>query len=262
MAVAKLSPSRIRTVAAGDPVTWALSFAILMTAVHGPRSYAGQEQTDSAQQPPLLRLLRESRAPYHTVAVQFTQTKRLAILDVTLKSEGMIFFRRPGLIRYEIISPVRSLLLHDTKKAQCYAFTEGRWELLRSPGATAVGRVLRQIGHWIQGDFDTDQKMFHLTVLPWEQGAGCIRLTPRSEGLAEYIQGVSIYVDEAPDYQVRRVVIHESDIDTTELLFRRERRNKPIPERTFVSPDASEACVDFFRQTQQDDPNDVETPPS
>jgi len=262
MAVEKLSLLRIRAIAAGVPVAWVLSLAILMVAVGGFRSYAGQEQTDSAQQPLLLRLLRESRAPYHTVAVRFTQTKRLAILDVTLRSEGMIFFRRPGLIRYEILSPVRSLLLHDTRKAQCYAFTEGRWELLRSPGATAVGRVLRQIGHWIQGDFDTDQKMFHLAVLPWDQGAGCIRLTPRSEGLAEYIQGVSIYVDEAPDYQVRRVVIHESDIDTTELLFRRERRNKPIPERTFVSPDASEACVDFFRQTEPDDPNDTETPPS
>ena len=262
MAVAKLSPSRIRTVAAGAPVAWALCLAILMVAAGSPHSYAGQEQTDSAQQPPLLRLLRESRAPYHTVAVRFTQTKRLAILDVTLKSEGMIFFRRPGLIRYEIVSPARSLLIHDGKRARCYAFTEGRWELLRSPGATAVGRVLRQIGHWIQGDFDTDQKMFDLSVLPWEDGAGCIRLTPRSEGLAEYIQGVHIYVDDGPDYQVRRVVIHESEVDTTELLFRRERRNKPIPEGTFVSPEVSEACLDFFRQTQQDDANDVETTPS
>lgn len=262
MTVAKLSPLRIRAIGVSAPVTWVLSLAIVMVAADGPCLYAGQEQNDSAQQPPLLRLLRESRASYHTVAVQFTQTKRLAILDVTLKSEGMIFFRRPGLIRYEIVSPARSLLIHDGKRARCYAFTEGQWELLRSPGATAVGRVLRQIGHWIQGDFDTDQKMFDLSVLPWAEGAGCIRLTPRSEGLAEYIHSVHIYVDDGPDYQVRRVVIHESEVDTTELLFRRERRNKSVPEGTFVSPDASDACVDFFRQTQQDDPNDGEAPPS
>ena len=241
---------------------WTLLLALLIAAAGVPRSRADQESADSAQQPPLLRLLRESRAPYHTVAVRFTQNKRLTILDVVLKSEGMIFFRRPGLIRYEILSPVKSLLLHNGKKAHCYAFTEGRWELLRSPGASAVGRILRQIGHWIQGDFDADQKMFDLAVLPWDKGAGRIQLTPRSKALAEYIQQVDIYVNEAPDYQVTRVVIHESDVDTTELLFGRERRNKPIPEKTFTSADVSQACLDFFRQKENDDPNEVEKPQS
>ena len=89
-------------------------------------SRADQEIADSTQQPPLLRLLHDRAAPYHTVAVRFTQNKRLTILDVTLKSEGMIFFRQPGLIRYEVISPVKSLLLHDGKKAYSYAFTEGQ----------------------------------------------------------------------------------------------------------------------------------------
>jgi len=235
--------------------------AILVVAGSAVRSPADPAQSDSTQQPPLLRLLRESRAPYHTVAVRFTQNKRMTILDVTLKSEGMIFFRRPGLIRYEVVSPVKSLLLHNGKKAQCYAFTEGQWEQLRSPGASAVGRILRQIGHWIQGDFDTDQKMFDLSVQPWEEGAGRIQLTPRSEALAEYIQQVDIYVDKAPQYEVKRVVIHESNVDTTELLFRQEQRNKPIPEDTFVSAQASQACLDVFPQTQ-DDPNDVEKPES
>lgn len=239
---------------------WALLLTILAVTANAPRSLTAQEQPDSAQQPPLLWLLRESRAPYHTVAVRFTQNKRLTILDVTLKSEGMIFFRRPGLIRYEVISPVKSLLIHNGKKARCYAFTEDRWELLRSPGVSAVGRVLQQIGHWIQGDFDTDQKMFDLSVLPWDKGAGRIRLTPHSDALAEYIQRVDIYVDKAPQYEVKRVVIHESNVDTTELLFRLERRNKPIPEDTFSSAQASQACLEFFRQSQDDDPNNIEKP--
>ena len=262
MTVAELSPLWTKTVVGRVPVRWALLLAILIAIAGGPRSGAAPEPADPALQPPLLRLLHESRAAHHTVAVRFAQQKRLTILDVTLKSEGMIFFRRPGLVRYELLSPMKSLLLHDAKKAKCYSFTEGQWQLLRSPAAGAVGRVLRQIGHWIQGDFDTDQKMFDLAVLPWEKGAGRIQLTPRSKALAEYIQRVEIFVDKAPGYQVTRVVIHESDVDTTELLFRQEWRNKPIPEGTFVSPHASQACLDFFRQTQSADPNDVEKPQS
>ena len=223
---------------------------------------ASKRQADSPPQPPLLRRLRESRASYHTVAVRFTQRKRLAILDITLESEGMILFRRPGWIRYETLSPMKSLLLHDGKKVRCYAFSEGKWKLLRSPGASAVGQVLRQIGRWIQGDFDADRKMFEVDVLPSDDGAGCIRLTPRSEALAEFIQRVELEVRKAPDYQVTRVTIRESDVDVTELRFGQELRNHRIPDGTFVSPEASAACQAFFVQEQSPDPNEVEKPPS
>ena len=104
--------------------------------------------------------------------------------------------------------------------------------------------------------------MFDLTVLPWDQGAGLIQLTPHNEVLAEYIQRVDIYVDKAPDYHVTLVVIHESEVDTTELLFGQERRNRPIPEETFTSADASQACLDFFRQTEKNGQNEVEKPQS
>jgi hypothetical protein len=221
---------------------------------------ASQERADSPQQPPLLRLLRESRAPYHTVATRFLQQKRLSILDVTLKSEGMIFFRRPGAVRYEIISPARSVLLYDGKKVRYYTFSEGRWKLLNSPAATAIGQVLRQIGHWIQGDFDAGRKMFDVGVVPSEDGGGCIRMTPRSDALAEYIQRIEIYVAKAPAYRVTRVIIRESDVDVTELQLCQELRNRPIPKGTFLSPDASVACQSLFQQEENSDPNEAERP--
>ena len=125
-----------------------------------------------------------------------------------------------------------------------------------------MGQVLRQIGRWIQGDFDADRKMFEVDVLPADDGAGCIRLTPRSDALAEFIQRVELAVQKAPDYQVTRVTIRESDVDVTELRFGRELRNRRIPDGTFVSPEASAACQAFFVKEQNPDPNEVEKPPS
>jgi outer membrane lipoprotein-sorting protein len=219
-------------------------------------------QAELPQQPELLKLLRESRSSYHTFATRFTQRKRLAILDVTLESEGMIFFSRPGSVRFEILSPARSLMIYDGKKVQCYTFTEGVWKLLNNPAATAIGQVLRQIGRWIQGDFDADRKMFDLDVAPSGKGAGCIRLTPRSEALAKYIQRIEIYVEKAPDYQVTRVIIRESDVDLTEMRFRRELRNQPVPEGTFSSPGASDACQRVFPPESRSDPNEPKRPQS
>ncbi len=217
---------------------------------------ASKERAESSPPSELLRRLRESRAPYHTFATRFVQRKHLAILDVDLQSEGMIFFRRPGSVRYEILTPARSLTTYDGKKVQCYTFTEGAWKLLNNPAATALGQVLRQIGRWIQGDFDSDRKMFDIDVVPADRYAGCIRLTPRSEALAKYIQRVEIYVEKAPDYRVTRVIIRESEVDLTDMRFRQELRNPSIPEGTFSAPEASSTCAGIFPPADGSDPNE------
>ena len=224
-------------------------------------SNASKEQTNSVQQPQLLRLLQESRAPYDVFATRFTQRKHMTMLDVDLESEGMIFFRRPTSIRYEIVSPVRSLMVYDGKKVRCYAFSEGKWSLLNNPGANAIGQVLRQIGRWIQGDFDADRKMFDISVVSSQDGGGCIHMVPRSKALAEYIQRIEISVEKTPkDYQVTRVMIRESDVDTTDMRFRQEFRNQPIPDGTFSSPEASAACLAAFPQKNGSDPNEAGKP--
>jgi outer membrane lipoprotein-sorting protein len=226
------------------------------TSSKGQAGSEAQRPSGSGPQSELLRRLRESRAPYHTFATRFVQRKHLAILDVDLQCEGMIFFRRPGSVRYEILAPVRSLMTYDGKKVQCYTFTEGAWKLLNNPAATAIGQVLRQIGRWIQGDFDSDRKMFDLDVVPADNYAGCIRLTPRSEALTKYIQRVEIYVEKAPDYRVTRVVIRESEVDLTDMRFRQELRNPSIPEGTFSAPEASGACLGIFPPEDRADPNE------
>jgi outer membrane lipoprotein-sorting protein len=228
--------------------------AILFVAVPAD---ASEKQVDAPQQPDLLRLLRESREPYGTFATRFVQHKHLDMLDVNLVSEGMIFFSRPGSVRYEIVSPVRSLMVYDGKKVRCYAFSEDKWHLLNNPGVTAIGQMLRQIGRWIQGDFDADRKMFEISVVPSAEG-GSICLVPRSEALAQYIRRIEIHVEKrSGDYGVDRVVIRESDVDTTEMRFRQELRNRPVPEGTFSSPDASDACRAVFPPEEKPDPNEA-----
>ncbi len=234
-----------------------LASAVLIVAA---RANASKEQTDSPQQ--FLRLLRESRAPYHTFATRFLQRKHLDILEQDLQSEGMIFFRRPGLVRYEILSPVRSLMVYDGQKVRCYAFVEDKWRLLNNPSATAIGQVLRQIGRWIQGDFDEDRKMFEISVVPSEDG-GCIHLVPRSEALAQYVRRIEIYVAKTSgSYGVSRVIIRESDVDLTDMRFRQDLRNQPIPEGAFSSPEASDACLAVFPPESNGDPNEAGKPKS
>ena len=233
----------------------ALLFYVRMEAAGAAE--ASKKQTEDSSQQPLLRLLRESRAPYDRFATRFIQHKRLAILDVTIESEGMIFFQRPGSIRYEILSPAKSVLTYDGKDVRCFAFSEGKWSQLKNPGATAIGQVLRQIGCWIQGDFDADQKMFEIVVEPSENNSGgIINLIPRSKAMADYIQKVEIRVEKASEYRVTQVIIRESDVDVTEMIFQQELLNQSIPQGAFSSPDASDACRAIFPKEGDSDPNE------
>ncbi len=220
----------------------------------------GTENTDTSRSEALLSSLRQSRASYDTVAVYFTQRKRLALLDVTLESKGMIFFQRPHWVRYEIIAPIQSLLLYNGKKVQNYVFSQGQWKLLRSPGAAVVGKVFRQLGSWMQGDFSADQKMFEIKVHPSEQGEGRIDLIPRSDTLREFIQRIELNVEKAPDYRVNRVTIRESDTDHTVMVFEQELNNPDIPQDTFKTPDSSAACQGLFRKAGDSTVNKVEEP--
>jgi outer membrane lipoprotein-sorting protein len=244
-------------------VRWIGASVLAAVLIFASQADASRSPTDSPQSSQLLRLLRESRAPYHTFATRFHQRKHLDILKVDLESEGMVFFRRPGSVRFEIVSPVRSLMIYDGKKVRCYAFSEGTWKLLNNPSASAIGQVLRQIGRWIQGEFDADRKMFEISVVSSDDGGGCIHLVPRSEALSQFIQRIEIYVAKtSDDYRVSRVVIRESEADMTDMRFRQELRNQPIPEGTFSSPEASDACQALFVQKDSPDPNEAGKPKS
>ena len=231
-----------------------LFFSAMLTGAE--QTVPSKTNTDDSTQQPLLRLLRESRAPYDRFATRFIQHKRLAILDVTIESEGMIFFQRPGSIRYEILSPAKSVLTYDGKEVRCFAFSEGRWSQLKNPGATAIGQVLRQIGCWIQGNFDADQKMFEITVQQSKNSGGIINLIPRSKAMADYIQKIEIRVEKASGYRVAQVIIRESDVDVTEMIFQQELLNLSIPQGAFSSPDATEACRAIFTKEGDHDPNE------
>ncbi len=255
MKVATLYPSRGKNIVL---IRWQHLLITLLVIGTGRVTQGGTAQTATSRSQQLLNSLRQSRASYDTVAVRFTQSKSLSLLDVTLESKGLVFFQRPGWVRYEIISPVQSLLLYNGKKVRSYAFSEGQWKLLRSPGAATVGKVLRQIGVWMQGDFSGDQEMFEIDVHPSEQGGGRIHLTPRSDTLREFVQGIELNVEKAPDYRVTRVTIRESDTDRTVLMFDQELKNPRIPEGTFKSPKASIACRELFRKVRDSAANKVE----
>jgi outer membrane lipoprotein carrier protein len=80
-----------------------------------------------AKIPPLLSEVEQAYAKAGTLAVDFSQTERIASMDRTKTSSGRILVKKPNKVRWEIQKPDQSLLVSDGRTFWFYTppFDEG-----------------------------------------------------------------------------------------------------------------------------------------
>ena len=165
---------------------------------------------------------------------------------------GVVYFSRPGRMRWEYESPEQKLFLVDGKNAWFYVpadHTASRAKITessdwRTPLAllaskTDLSKLCRQIELMSPGSStgkDSD-------VQP-QDGGSVLRCVPRGsqeEGTAA--PDILLQVD--GDGWLTRIVIHEAGNTQTEFRFGNWEENLPIPEPTFhFQPPAGVAIVD------------------
>ena len=70
--------------------------------------------------------LKEKSRNIRSVKAEFLQKRYLQILTEPLLSEGRFFFYTSGSLRWEYLSPLRSVMLQKKDAIQLYHFSEGR----------------------------------------------------------------------------------------------------------------------------------------
>jgi hypothetical protein len=164
-----------------------------------------------------------------SVRADFTQEKHMKILARPLVSKGKFIYRSPGSLRWEYLSPVRSvLLMHEGGVRR---FVKGRRGFTEDAGARleAMRIVVEQIAQWLHGDFDANPD-FSAKLLPGKPSR--IILTPREEGLASIIRHIELRLSARPGV-IDSVIIEEGRDSRTVLRFTGARLNEAIADRTF-----------------------------
>ncbi len=164
-----------------------------------------------------------------SVRADFTQEKHMKILARPLVSRGKFIYRTPDSLRWEYLSPVRSvLLMHDGKVRR---FMKGRSGITEDSGARleAMRIVVEQIARWLHGDFDSNPD-FSAKLLPGKPSR--IILTPREEGLASIIRRIELRLSMKPGV-IDSVTIQEGPDSRTVLRFTGARLNETIADRAF-----------------------------
>ncbi|BBO88844.1 outer membrane lipoprotein carrier protein LolA [Desulfosarcina ovata] len=168
--------------------------------------------------------IRAAAGSVASLQTEFTQTKHLPILARPLVSRGKLVYQTPGSLRWEYLSPIRSILfMHDgrvrrfTQDTRTHAFREES-----GAGLDAMQVVFEEISQWLAGRFE-DNPMFDARLEPPHR----IVLTPKQKAFAEVLQRIELVLDDRPGV-IRQVVIVEGEDAYTELTFSQTVLNQTI----------------------------------
>lgn len=175
--------------------------------------------------------LRQAAAQIKSLQTDFVQEKHLKILRNPVVSKGRLYFSPPGRLRWEYISPIKSVVLMRRDKMDMYLWSEGRWTLDDGRSIEIRRTVLDEISGWFSGRFkDTSSFTPSLVSGPPTR----IVLTPR-QGLKGFIERVVLTLSRTPGV-MESVEIVEGAEAKTRIRFMNVRLNKPLPEKIFEKP--------------------------
>lgn len=171
--------------------------------------------------------IRAAGEKVEAISADFVQEKHLPILTKPLISRGRLMFRRPDSLRWEYTAPVKSVLLVTADSVRRFVQTDQGITEDASVHLQAMQFVMPEIGGWLSGRF-ADNPLFEADL----KGGGIIRLTPKEEGLARFIERIEIHFSSQPGV-IEQVLIVEGENAYTRMRFNRTQVNPDLPDRLF-----------------------------
>lgn len=164
---------------------------------------------------------------------EFVQEKHLPILAQPLVSQGTFGYRRPGDIRWEYTSPLRSLVLQSKDEIHRYIHQDGRFVPDAFAQFDVMRVVLSEIGRWLAGRFE-ESTTFKATLQPGKArgGEAVVTLTPRDAAIGRFITRIEISLAPTPGV-IDQVVIHEGPQAYTVIRFRNVKLLPTLPDSLF-----------------------------
>jgi len=171
--------------------------------------------------------IKNAAGQVNTVRCDFIQEKHLKILANPLISKGVLYFKVPGSLRWEYISPVRSILLMHNGKTKRFIMRKDDFIEDSSANLQAMGFVLKEIIMWLNGRFD-ENPQFTATL----EAGHKILLLPKEKSFSMMIQKIELMLSNTPGI-IKSVTIYENENSFTKLFFKKTTLNDKIDDSMF-----------------------------
>ncbi|HYL80430.1 MAG TPA: outer membrane lipoprotein carrier protein LolA [Candidatus Acidoferrum sp.] len=166
-----------------------------------------------------------------SVRATVIQKKRHPLLAAEATSQGTLLFKRPGLVRWEVTKPDRTIILIDDRTLLTYhpdRQEAERRDLRDDFGARAAVEFFTAGMSLAVADLE---KRFQVELYR-ESQALVVKLTPRSRFVAQAVASITL-TQHAEDALPRQIVIVGQKGDRTELTLRNVIINPQLPEDAF-----------------------------
>jgi outer membrane lipoprotein-sorting protein len=175
--------------------------------------------------------LKETSRNIRSVKAEFLQKRYLQILTKPLLSEGKLFFYAPDSLRWEYLSPLRTVTLQKGNTIQIYNFSEGVWKPEMTQTIESRRMVLAEISQWFQGRFDESKAFKHL----YSPGPPARVIMAPGEGINRFIHRIEIVLSVRPGV-IDRVEIEEPGGSRTSIEFKNVEINSSLSSEVFEKP--------------------------
>ena len=193
-----------------------LLFLVLISAVGAKTAWAESD---------LFMEIRKKADFIKSLHVEFIQQKQLKILVRPLISKGLFIYKAPSSIRWEYITPVRSIVVLHQGKVKRFFTKDGL--MVKDAGADlqVMQIVMQNITRWLNGNFD-ENPGFRTTV---EKNR--ILLKPLNQ-ISEMIDRIELLLSKDPGL-IDSITIYEDRENYTKIKFKTLNINGPLADSVF-----------------------------
>jgi hypothetical protein len=210
-----------------------ITFLILCFAISPPMVCAEGQQ--AGQKPAkgnagVFARIEKTVSGVKTIASEFRQERRLAMLKEPALSNGRFYYEKPDKLRWEFIYPAPSGFLVNGKLAKQWKGKDNPGEAFDIQQNPVIRLIVDQIVAWTKADFVWIEQRYSIAVI--KDNPIVLKLIPRSSKENKYIDYLLISFEIDTEY-VNAVEIVERGGDSTGIKFVHMVVNNPLQEDLF-----------------------------
>lgn len=174
--------------------------------------------------------LKASTQSIKSLQTDFLQSKSISVLEETMESKGVMFYRSPGCIRWEYTSPNQYIFVVNNEKI---SVKTGSTTKNFDANANRFSREISDIMlSGINGMEIIESKKFTPVFLSSDKQI-CIQLTPTKRQMRQMLSQISFYFD-INTYTISSIEMFDGNGDKTLITFSNKKENIPVSDEKFI----------------------------
>jgi len=166
---------------------------------------------------------------FESLSAEFTQERRIELLDSIITVKGELLIKKPGLLRWEIFSPVKQIIVIN----KSFVFIKDelvkvkKYSLVNTPFMKDMLKIFINI---LENDWDKLKGAFSFS---FSEEKSILTLIPEQKLLKDSIKKISIFIDKDKKH-IKWLKMIENNGDYSLTIFNNIVVNKKVDNEAFL----------------------------